>query len=360
MIYEHAVRPILFNFSPEATHSGTLRIFGSLARVNVIGRAIERALSLEDERLAVSVAGLQFSNPIGLGAGMDKSGIALDFFGQLGFGSLEVGSVSLDPSEGNLTFPRLLRVPQEEALLVNYGVPNDGVDTVAARLRLYRRRAPLGVNLVETNTGVQSSASSVIQELQKAVIVAAPVSDYLTINLQCPNSAVGPFAKLSNLRALLHAFEGIDRLPPVFLKTAATTEERLIDELVGVACDFPFVSGIALSVVLRRPLIRQSGSDSPTMGSVTGGPLRALALKSLRAWYRRIDQRRLVLIGAGGVSTGAQAYELMQNGASLVQLVTALTYKGPAVVRKIKSELLSEMERDGVTNIQEAIGRAVV
>lgn len=360
MIYERAIRPILFNFPPETAHSGTLRIAGALARTGIMGKTIERALSLEDERLAVSIARLEFPNPVGLGAGMDKNAIALPFLGQLGFGSIEIGSISLNPSKGNRNVPRLLRIPREQALLVNYGVPNDGVDTVVPRLRRYHRGgAPLGVSLVETNAGAPSSACAVIDELRKAALSTAPLSDYLTINLQCPNSTIGPFSNAGNLRALLQALSDIGTMPPTFLKTTATTDERLIDELAGVACDFPFVRGIALSVVMRRPFAQQGESHHSTLGSVTGKPLRTSALESLRAWYRRIDRRRLVLIGAGGVFTGAQAYEFIRNGASLVQLVTALVYRGPSVAYKIKSELLSEMQRDGMANIREAVGSAV-
>ncbi|MDX3895453.1 hypothetical protein [Pusillimonas sp.] len=365
MIYERAIRPILFNIPPEAAHSGVLRIAGALTRAEIAGEAIRRVFSLEDERLAVSIAGMRFPNPIGLGAGMDKNAIALAFLAQLGFGSLEVGSISLHPSKGNINAPRLLRVPQERALLVNYGVPNDGVDAVAPRLQRHLRRvplgtsAPLGVSLVETNTGIQRPASAVIEELRKAAISTAPLSDYLTINLQCPNSSVGPFAKAGNLRALLSTLSDIGRMPPTFLKTTATTDERLIDELTGIACDFPFVRGIALSVVMRRHFAIRGEPHRSTMGSVTGDPLRSFALESLRAWYSRIDRRRLILIGAGGISTGAQAYEFIQNGASLTQLVTALVYRGPSVARRIKSELLSEMKRDGIANVHEAIGCAV-
>jgi len=360
VIYEYAIRPILFNFPPETAHSGTLRIAGALARTGIMGNMIERALSLEDERLAVSIAGLGFPNPIGLGAGMDKNAISLPFLGQLGFGSIEVGSISLNPSKGNCNVPRLLRIPREQALLVNYGVPNDGVDAVVPRLRRHRRgSAPLGVSLVETNTGTPTEACAVIDELQKAALAVAPLARYLTINLQCPNSSIGPFAQAGNLRALLRALSDTGAMPPTFLKTAATTDDRLIDEMAGIACDFPFIRGIALSVVMRRPFAMQGEPHHSTMGSVTGSPLRTFALESLRAWYRRIDRQRLVLIGAGGVFTGTQAYEFIQNGASLVQLVTALVYRGPSVAYKIKSELLSEMQRDGIESIHEAIGCAV-
>jgi dihydroorotate dehydrogenase len=148
-------------------------------------------------------------------------------------------------------------------------------------------------------------------------------------------------------------------MPPIFLKTTATTDERLIDELTGIACDFPLVRGIALSVVMRRHFAARGERHKSTMGSVTGDPLRTFALESVRAWYSRIDRRRLILIGAGGISTGAQAYEFLQNGASLTQLVTALVYRGPSVALRIKSELLSEMKRDGVATIHEVIGCAV-
>jgi dihydroorotate dehydrogenase len=242
---------------------------------------------------------------------------------------------------------------------VNYGVPNDGIHAVVARLRAYRRRVPLGVNLVETNRGEQRSASEVVDEIRRAAELAAPLADYLTINVQCPNSAQGPLAQPGNMQALLRELESMAGVPPVFLKTPATTDPATIDRLLAVAADSRIVRGIVPVVVLREPFPAPARpGDGAAVGSITGTPTREHALRSLRAWYRRMEGQHLVLVGGGGVATGADAYAFLQHGASLVQIATALVYHGPGVVREINRGLLREMARDGVGSVRDVVGSA--
>src|SRR5690606_22563661 len=141
---------------------------------------------------AVAAGGLQFASPVALGAGFDKNGVAVRALAALGCGALEVGSVSLSPSTGNRGRPRLLRLPEEEALMVWYGVPNDGAAAVRRRLDGRRAGVPLGVSLVETNTrGAAAPLAEVREQLVSAARELAPVADYLAINLSCPNTAGG-------------------------------------------------------------------------------------------------------------------------------------------------------------------------
>ena len=172
--------------------------------------------------------------------------------GALGFGSIEVGSVSAAPSGGNPGRPRLFRLPDDQALLVNYGVPNDGADTVARRLSGVRLPVPLGVSIVETNTGKANSVDGVVEEFRSALKTLAPVADYVALNLQCPNSATGPFADPAGLRALLSS---VDVQCPLFLKIAASTDPRAIDLLLETVDRFPAVRGFILSTLLPKPTL---------------------------------------------------------------------------------------------------------
>ena len=155
-LYGRSLRPLLFRFDPERTHEATQTFCRALGRSRLLRRAVGSVYEFDDARLCTTIAGLAFPNPVGLPAGFDKNGNASALLPCLGFGAIEVGSVSADPSRGNPVRPRLFRLPADEGLLVNYGVPNDGADVVAARLAGMKSPVPLGISLVETNRGRSS------------------------------------------------------------------------------------------------------------------------------------------------------------------------------------------------------------
>ena len=319
-------------------------------------RATQWVLGFEHPRLALEVGGLHFPGPVGLGGGFDKNGTAVRTLSAIGFGSIEIGSVSAAPSSGNPGRPRLFRLPDDDALLVNYGVPNDGAAAVARHLQEARLNVPLGVSIVETNTGGPSSLEAVIEQFYSAIKTLAPMADYIALNLQCPNSETGPLADPSGLGALLSA---LDVQCPLFLKVAASTDPRAIDVFLQTVDPFPFVRGFILSTLLAKPY---SGLRTPALmmqglpGSLTGAPLKMLARELVSAWYARIDRRRHVVVGVGGVQSAEDAYALIRRGATLVQLVTALVYQGPALPRRIHRDLAALLERDGVARITDAVG----
>ena len=334
-------------------HHATLSACAALGPAE---RATQRVLGFAHPRLSVDVGGLRFPGPVGLGGGFDKTGIAVRTLGAMGFGSIEVGSVSAAPSDGNPGRPRLFRLPDDEALLVNYGVPNDGAAAVAQRLQNARLPVPLGVSIVETNTGRLSSLESVIEQFCSAIKTLAPVADYIALNLQCPNSETGPLTAPSGIAALLSA---IDVRCPLFLKIAASTDPRSIDAFLQAIDPFPVVRGFILSGLLAKPY---SGLRTPSQtlhglpGSLTGAPLKMLARELVSAWYARIDRRRHHLVGVGGVQSAEDAYALIRRGATLVQLVTALVYQGPALPSRIHRGLDALLERDRVARVGDAVG----
>jgi dihydroorotate dehydrogenase len=360
-LYRQGVRPLLFGFDAERTHEATQRVCHALGRSHLARRAVAGLYEFDDPRLRTTIAGLPFPNPVGLAAGFDKNALASALLPCLGFGAIEIGSVSADPSPGNPVRPRLFRVPADEGLMVNYGVPNDGAEVVAARLARTKSPVPMGISLVETNRGQTSDVDEVITELAAAARPFVAFADYLVLNLNCPNTAGGlsHFDTPVNLARLLQRFAEIGSLPPLFLKITPPRDPALTDEILGAVAPFGFLKGFILNTHAPRPYdwLRTPAAERDAMpGTLTGARLRAPVNDAIRDWYRRIDRSRHVLVAVGGIGSAEHAYSAIRLGASLVQVLTALIYRGPGLVKEIKRGLVRLMERDGIGTIAEAVG----
>src|SRR4051812_5353478 len=219
-VYPDLVRPLLFRADPERAHDAAVRAAELASRSRLVCRAV--AARAPDPRLAVDVAGMRFQTPLGLAAGFDKSARAVPLLSALGFGHVEVGSISADPSAGNPR-PRLFRLPDERAIAVHYGVPNDGAERVAGRLNGAPRCVPLGINVVSTNRGAASAVEpddEVIGDYVASVTRLQALGDYVCLNLSCPNTRDGRgfFAERSRLRTLLDRLGEAGGRGPPFLK----------------------------------------------------------------------------------------------------------------------------------------------
>jgi dihydroorotate dehydrogenase len=374
-VYQSLVRPVLFRTDPEWVHDRSIRLAELAGSSSLVRRAVARRYADRDERLAVEVAGLRFPTPLGLAAGYDKNGRAVPLLCCLGFGHVEIGSVSAQRSLGNPR-PRLHRLPADRAIAVAYGVPNDGAVRVAQRLSraplaraplsgapLARApcRVPLGINVVNTNRGPDAPAepaATVIADYVESVRRLRPAADYLCLNLSCPNTGDGQgfFHDPGRLRGLLDALGdvGVDR--PLFLKVAPFAGTGALDTFLAAADPYPFVAGFSVNLPAGKPAgLRTPGADR-LPGAVSGAPAQAAADRTIRELYRRMDRRRHVVIGSGGVFTARDAYRKIRLGASLVQLLTALVYEGPGVVRAIHRELPDLLARDGFRTVAEAVG----
>jgi dihydroorotate dehydrogenase (fumarate)/dihydroorotate dehydrogenase len=270
----------------------------------------------------------------------------------LGFGHVEVGSISADPSAGNAR-PRLFRLPAERAIVVHYGVPNDGAECVAERLARPRADVPLGVNVVSTNRGAASEAepdSAVIGDYVESVRRLQRLGDYVCLNLSCPNTRDGQgfFADRARLRALLDELGALGVERPLFIKVAPFAGERDLESFLEAVDPAPFVSGFSVNL--------PPGSRPGMPGAVSGSPSAPAAERTVAELYRRIDRGRYAVIGSGGVFTAADAYRMIRLGASLVQLYTALVYDGPGVARRITRELGELVARDGLHSVADAVG----
>jgi len=343
------VRPLLFRADPERVHDATVRAAALASRSRAACRVIAARRAAPDPRLAIEVARLRFATPLGLAAGFDKSARAVPLLSALGFGHVEIGSVSADPSPGNPR-PRLFRLVDERAIVVHYGVPNDGAARVAERLARPRPAVPLGVNVVSTNRGAASAVEpdgAVIGDYVESVRRLQRLGDYVVLNLSCPNTRDGQafFADRARLRALLESLGEVGVERPLFVKVAPFGSARDLETFLAAVEPAPFVSGFSVNL--------PPGNRFGLPGAVSGPPSAAAAERTVAELYRA---GRWPVIGSGGVSSAGDAYRMIRLGASLVQVYTALVYEGPGVVGRIGRGLAELLRRDGFAAVGDAVG----
>jgi len=356
------LRPILFSADAETVHYWTVELCRVAGGIPGFARLTQTLLEFDAPILRTNVAGLSFSNPIGLAAGWDKSARALPLIDSLGLGFAEIGSVSARKSVGN-SKPRLFRLPEDQAIIVNYGLPNDGAEMVAQRLSNYQRKHPLGVNIVKTNDPtLASSTEEIIADYCRSAALLNRCADYLMLNLSCPNAEGGKefFSTPGSIERLLQQLKPLDLQCPVFAKVAPTDDAASIDRLLAECDAFEFVKGFCFNLPTGKPpslelsTSRDSLSNKP--GSIAGRPVSALIDRCLSNLYQRMDQSRYAIIGAGGVFTAEDAYEKIRLGASLVQIYTGLVYEGPGIAKRICRGLAKRLRRDGFQNVSDAVG----
>jgi dihydroorotate dehydrogenase (fumarate)/dihydroorotate dehydrogenase len=348
----------------ERAHSLAIDACRIAGRVPLLPAILRRSLACSAPELACEVAGLRFEHPIGLAAGWDKSGRALRMLDALGFGFAEIGSVSADLSAGNPK-PRLFRLPMDQAIVVNYGLPNDGAAAVARRIDGYQTRVPLGINVVNTNRGAgvpPADEEAILGDYQRSVSILHDRADYLTLNLSCPNAEGGKdfFAERGAVKRLLERLQALGIACPVFLKVAPFADDATLDRLLEEVDPFPFVRGFGFNLPSGKPADLKLSTPERVWkdwpGAVSGKPVAARIDDCVRRLYRRMPPNRYAILAAGGVFTGEDAYRKIRLGASLVQIYTALVYEGPGVTRRIAEELATLLRRDGFANVQEAVG----
>jgi dihydroorotate dehydrogenase len=343
-----ALMPLMRLLDPERAHDATLRAL-ELGLVPAWRRR-------DDQILGCRVWGRDFPNPVGLAAGFDKDGRVADAMLRLGFGFVEIGSVTPRPQPGN-PIPRLFRLPEDGAVINRFGFNSQGIE--AARARLAARWGRGGI--VGANLGKNRDAADAAADYAAGAAALAPMADYLVVNVSSPNTpGLRNLQRRSEVSALIERVrEARDRAvpanpPPLLVKIAPdlTQEERA--DLAAVALETA-VDGLVISntTVARPPELRSP--HAPEVGGLSGRPLFQPSTELLREMYE-LTGGRVVLVGVGGISSGADAYAKIRAGASLVQLYTALIYGGPGLVRRITTELAACLRRDGFPNVAAAVG----
>jgi dihydroorotate dehydrogenase len=341
MLYRLA-RPALFTLDAERAHR--LAIAGLKA-------APRAAPAAPGGPLEVQAAGLAFPNPIGMAAGFDKDAEVPDALLGLGFGFVEVGSITPRPQAGNPR-PRLFRLAEDRAVINRMGFNNGGA--VAAAARLAERQGRPGI--VGINLGANKDSTDRVADYTQMTQVMAPLASYLAVNISSPNTPglralQGEGALGTLLDAVLEA-RGASG-PPVFLKVAPDLEPADIDTIARIALDRQLGALIVSNTTIARPPLRSRHAGEA--GGLSGAPLKEPALQRLRD-FRRATGGALPLIGVGGIANAEDAWRRIRAGASLVQLYTAMVYEGPGIARRIMRGLEALMRRDGFASVAEAVG----
>lgn len=352
LIYERFVRPLLFRLDPERSHELVLAGLG-------LGGAVWSRLGAAppvDPRLAVEVCGLRFASPVGLAGGCDKAGRALSAWPRLGFGFVEVGTVTPRPQPGNPR-PRLFRLPEDRALINRLGFNSPGAEVVAERMAVARRGGrypiPLGANLGKNkDTPLEDAAADYVRTLERL----HPHADFIVANLSSPNTP-----GLRSLQArdavvpLLDALASRNRdlgEKPLFVKVSPDmTREEL--EAVADAVHGRGHGLVATNATVRREGLRSRLGSEP--GGLSGPPVRQVATDAVRILYRATGGR-VPIIGVGGIMNAEDAYQKIKAGATLVEVYTGFVYGGPGMPRRFAWGLLRLLERDGFSHLREAIG----
>ena len=345
-------RPLLFRLSPETAHGLTIRALRA-----GLGRWLEPD-GEEDPILATRVWGRTLANPVGLAAGFDKNGDVPDAMLRLGFGFVEVGSVTPRPQPGNPR-PRVFRLVRQRALINRLGFNNLGLASMTDQLGRRGRDGPRAEGMVGANLGINKDSGDAQADYRAGVLALAGLVDYLAVNVSSPNTpglrALQGRASLERLLdAVLRARADSGHDVPVLLKIAPDLTDEDRKDIAAVALDSGIDGLIVSNTTIRRPPDLPEAMAGQA-GGLSGQPLRDLATDTLRQMARLTDMR-LPLIGVGGVGSGADAYGKIRAGATLVQLYTALVFEGPGVVQRIKAELAARLRADGFTALEQAVG----
>lgn len=338
-MYEN-LRPLLFRLDPETAHNLTLSLLRWVGDAPPTRAMLRAMYSIEDPRLHVHAFGLEFKNPVGLAAGYDKNGVAVQGLAALGFGHVEVGTVTRLPQSGNEK-PRVWRVPEARALVNRMGFPNAGVAT----LKLSRTEARLGVNLGKgKDTPLKDAADDYVALLEQVHARA----DYVAVNISSPNTpglralqardAIEPL-----LRKIADARANLSSRVPLLVKIAPDLSCDEIGGVVDAARDAGFDGIIATNTTICR-----AGAPEHTRqwgGGMSGKPLQARATDIIRHIHAH-TRGEFPIIGVGGISDAESALEKLRAGATMLQLFTGLVYEGPGLVRRINEALLRESARD--------------
>ena len=335
-------RPLIFRLDAERAHGLTIAALKLLPA---------RRPPAFPGSLTTSVAGLGFPSPVGLAAGFDKDAEVADAMLGLGFGFVEVGTLTPLPQAGNPR-PRLFRLAEDRAVINRMGFNNRGQADALERLHgRDRSRGIVGVNI-----GANKDSADRIADYAAGVRAMAPVADYLTINISSPNTpGLRQLQDEGALRALLGAV-GEARIvggPPVFLKVAPDLGEGEPDQIVRIAIQQGIDAIIVANTTVSRPPLRSRHAGEA--GGLSGEPLKGPALKALRT-FRSASGGAIPLIAAGGIATADDAWARIRAGASLVQLYSAMIYEGPGIARRIAAGLAEKLAQEGFASIAEAVG----
>lgn len=361
MLYKKLVRPLLFKKDSDYVHERALDI-GKFLSHSLLSKPLELAYKFSDKSLNTRIFGINFNNPMGLAAGFDKTGEVVNSLSSLGFGFVEIGSITTHPREGNPK-PRTFRLPKEKAIINKAGLPNKGADKVYEKLKGKKFKIPVGVNIAKT-PDIHIIGEVAIHDMCYSFWRLYNIGDYLTLNISCPNTLEGKIFEDKNL--LNDLFSSLNEIKarfthkkPVFLKISPDLSYESLDEILDIAEDNGIDGYVISNTSLRKYDLKTTPVGVAGIGEcgISGRPIRKKSTKLIKHVHKYLPKR--IIIGVGGIFSAKDAYKKIRAGASLIQVYTGLIYEGPGLVKKINKGLVRRLRRDGFSCLKEAVGSDV-
>lgn len=352
-LYRHILKPIFFQHDPEVMHNRMVGFGRVLGKTKLTSWSTRQLFSYRHSLLEQTLHGIHFPNPIGLSGGFDKNGVLTRIIPSVGFGFMEVGSITAHASAGNAK-PRMWRFPDDKSILVHLGLNNDGVETIATRLERATPVIPVGTNIAMTNKQEQFGVEEGIADYATSFRRLANIGSYFTINISCPNTYQGePFSNPLILDKLFTALGGIPTNKPIFLKLSPDLPEPEVDAILEVVGTHRLHGFVCSN--LTHDLTRAAGA-SQFQGGLSGKAQWGLSNRQIAHLRRRVGDK-YTIIGVGGIFSAEDAYHKIKLGASLVELITGMIYEGPQLISTINQGLVRLAKKDGFSDIRQAVGK---
>ena len=353
IIYE-TLRPLIFRQDPEVAHNRIIALGQFAQKMGACG-ILKRIFEYSDPRLNIEIDGVSYKNPIGLAAGFDKNGKVCELVESLGFGFMEVGSVTYMRSDGNPR-PRILRLPEDGALVNRMGLNNDGVYAVRENLKSSKHGFPIGVNLAKTHsTKITDSAG--IGDFVKNYLEMQGIGSFKVLNISCPNTAEGKtFEDPGMFKELLSEIYLQGVVSRLYVKLSPDLADDNLDKLLQIAEDAGVTGYVVSNTSVKRENIYGKSiltAEKFGAGGLSGLPIKDRSTKMIKrvcVWTKKS------IFGVGGVFTAADAYEKIKAGASGIEVYAGMIYRGPMIAREINKGLVKLLERDGLKSISSAVG----
>ncbi len=343
MIYKSLIKPLLFRIDPEKAHHLSTRLFAISLSIPILSHLIRRRFLYENKSLEKEVLGLKFTNPVGLAAGFDKDGKYCEDMSALGFGFIEIGTVTPRPQIGNPK-QRLFRLPKDNALINRMGFNNEGIDALVARLKKRKKnKIVIGGNIGKNKTTPNENA---IDDYEICFEKLYPYVDYFVVNVSSPNTPdlrslqdKEPLQKL--LRHIILLRSKKEKTKPVLLKIAPDLSESQIDDVLDILEQENVDGIIATNTTISRSGLKTTDNKIESIGNggLSGAPLHNRSIEVVR--YIRSKNKSIPIIGVGGIYETKDAIGMIEAGADLIQIYSGMIYQGPSMIKRIKKALLS-------------------
>ncbi len=370
-LYKKIIKPILFSFPADDVHVFFLKTGNFLGQYSFFRWFTKKILFYKNDILEQNVLDISFTNPIGLAAGFDYDADLIKILPSVGFGFHTIGTVTNLAYEGN-AHPMLGRLPKSKSLLVNKGFKSMGIDYVLNKINKVASSAtrrgggkiPLGISIGSTNKeykDIDEMSEDIVSSFKR--VLEEDYFDYFELNISCPNlinseNLVTKFDIPEGLDMLLSKLETLSINKPLFIKMYLEKSEEETLSLVETAEKYLFVKGFIFSNLVKdrtNPSFDKEEIQNAGKGNFSGKPTEKITNNLISVVYKKYKDR-FIIIGCGGVFTGADAYEKIKRGATLIQMITGMIYEGPSVIGNINKELVILLKKDGYKNISEAIG----